>query len=163
MLGWLADVYFSRYKFVLISFIVTIVLTVISSVLFMYDGHSCSNRLAKGVIICLAGIGLFESTAIQFSMDQMIEASSDQLSTFIHWYNWSCSIGQVIRLYISVGVLEDYSSCTIKLNYTSHQNFYDSIHPHHFTTASTAVFIVTSLQFVCACVGLCLLVYYKNT
>ena len=39
LLGWLADVYFSRYKFVLFSFIATIVatlLTTITSVLFVY-------------------------------------------------------------------------------------------------------------------------------
>ena len=53
-----------------------------------------------GIVIGLAGIGLFESTAIQFGMDQMMEASSDQLSTFIHWYNWSYSIGQVISVYL---------------------------------------------------------------
>ena len=42
LLGWLADVYFSRYKFVLISFIVTIVgtlLTIIPSFVFMYNEH----------------------------------------------------------------------------------------------------------------------------
>ena len=46
-----------------------------------------------GVILILAlaivGKGMFESTAIQFGTDQMIEASSNQLSTFIHWYYWS--------------------------------------------------------------------------
>ena len=67
VLGWLADVFFTRHKFALISFIVTIVgtlLTVISSVLFMYDEHKEIFSLAAiGVIICLAGIGLFESTS----------------------------------------------------------------------------------------------------
>ena len=29
---------------------------------------------------------MFESNAIQFGMDQMLEASSEQLSSFIHWY-----------------------------------------------------------------------------
>ena len=62
VLGWLADVFFTRHKFALISFIVTIVgtlLTVISSVLFMYDEHKEIFILAAiGVII-----GLFESTS----------------------------------------------------------------------------------------------------
>ena len=48
---------------------------------------------ALTIVICLTGIGMFESTASQFGMDQMLEASSDKLSTFIHWYytgavNW---------------------------------------------------------------------------
>ena len=58
-------------------------------VLFIFTGLSIS--------VGLIGIGLFESTAIQFGMDQMLEANSDELSTFIHWYYWSCNVG---RLYL---------------------------------------------------------------
>ena len=53
--------------------------------LFIFEGLSIS--------VGLIGIGLFESTAIQFGMDQMLEANSDELSTFIHWYYWSCNVG----------------------------------------------------------------------
>ena len=167
LLGWLADVYFTRYKFVLLSFIATIVatlLTLITSVVFMlhneYRGLFYLGGI--GVAIGLIGIGLFESTAIQFGMDQMMEASSDQLSTFIHWYNWSCSIGQVISVFISAGVIEYFSHCTIDFKYNTSQSFYDTIHPFYFTVASVVVFMMTTLQLVCACVGLCLLVYYKK-
>ena len=166
LLGWLADVYFSRYKFVLISFIVTIVgtlLTIIPSFVFMYNEHREIFILGGiGVIICLIGIGLFKSTAIQFGMDQMMEASSDQLSTFIHWYNWSCCIGQVICVFILSGVLEYFSHCTINLNLGHSENIRNVLHPHYATIAFTAVLIMAILQFVCACVGLCLLVYYKK-
>ena len=106
--------------------------------------------------------GLFESTAIQFGMDQMMEASSDQLSTFIHWYNWSCSIGQVISVYILSGVLEYFSYCTIKINLEQPEEIRNALHPHYFTIAFTAVLIMATLQLVCACAGLCLLVYYKK-
>ena len=40
---------------------------------------------------------MFVTTAIQFGMEQMVKASSDQLSTLIHWYYWSMST--------SVGIL----------------------------------------------------------
>ena len=167
LLGWLADVYFSRYKFVLFSFIATIVatlLTTITSVLFMYFSEYREIFILGGigVLVGLAGIGLFESTAIQFGMDQMMEASSDQLSTFIHWYNWSCSIGQVVNVYISSGVLEYFSHCTINLNLGHPEDIINVLHPHYFTITSTVVFIMTSLQLMCACVGLCLLVYHKK-
>ena len=167
LLGWLADVYFTRYKFVLLSFIATIVatlLTLITSVVFVLHNNDREVHYLGGigVAIGLIGIGLFESTAIQFGMDQMMEASSDQLSTFIHWYNWSCSIGQVISVFISAGVIEYFSHCTIDLNYNTSQTFYDTIHPFYSTVASVAVFIMTTLQLVCVCAGLCLLVYYKK-
>ena len=139
------------------------VLTIITSVLFLFNEHREIFILgAIGVIIGLIGIGLFESTAIQFGMDQMMETSSDQLSTFIHWYNWSCSIGQVISVYILSGVLEYFSYCTIKINLEQPEEIRNALHPHYFTIAFTAVLIMATLQLVCACVGLCLLVYYKR-
>ena len=167
LLGWLADVYFSRYKFVLFSFIAAIMatlLTIITSVLFIYiyEYREIFILGGIGVVIGLAGIGLFESTAIQFGMDQMMEASSDQLSTFIHWYNWSSCIGQVISVYILSGVLEYFSHCAIKLNLRNPENIKNVLHPHYFTIAFTIALIMAILQFVCACVGLCLLVYYKK-
>ena len=36
----------------------------------------------------LFALGMFEATAVQFGMDQMLEDSSDWLSTFIQWYYW---------------------------------------------------------------------------
>ena len=167
LLGWLADVYFTRHKFALISFIAIILgtlVTIITSVLFMcfYEHKEIFILAGIGVVICLAGIGLFESTAIQFGMDQMMEASSDQLSTFIHWYNWSCCIGQVICVFILSGVLEYFSHCTINLNLGHSENIRNVLHPYYFTIACSAVLIMAILQLVCACVGLCLLVYYKK-
>ena len=51
-----------------------------------------------GLIIGLIRQGLFESTAIQFGMDQMLEASSKELATFIQWYYWSGNIGSLVML-----------------------------------------------------------------
>ena len=45
-------------------------------------------------VIVVATIGIFEANAVQFGMDQMMEASSAQLSSFIHWYFWSMHLGQ---------------------------------------------------------------------
>ena len=44
----------------------------------------------------LAGLGMYEANAIQFGMDQMLEASSEQLSSFIHWYFWCVHTGPLI-------------------------------------------------------------------
>ena len=56
--------------------------------------------------IAIVGKGMFESTAIKFGTDQMIEASSNQLSTFIHWYYWSLYIGNICIDIIAAGILE---------------------------------------------------------
>ena len=102
LLGWLADVYFTRYKFALFSFIMMIVSTVLMSAaaaLFLNFNHYRSIFILSGVslVIGLIAMGLFESTATQFGMDQMPEASSDQLSMFVHWYYWyywSCNVSK---------------------------------------------------------------------
>ena len=100
LLGWLADVYFTRYKFILASFITMIVGTVLmiatASLFIAFNNARAALFLVGGLSlnVGLIAIGLFESTAIQFGMDQMLEASSEQLSTFIHWYYWSCNLGR---------------------------------------------------------------------
>ena len=50
----------------------------------------------SGVVFILTGLigsGMYEANAIQFGMDQMIGSSSEQLSTFIHWYFWCVNVG----------------------------------------------------------------------
>ena len=65
--------------------------------------------------LAIVGKGMFESTVIQFGTDQMIEASSNQLSTFIHWYYWSLYIGNVCIDIIAAGILDYLSYCHIRI------------------------------------------------
>ena len=48
---------------------------------------------------------MYEANAIQFGMDQMLEASSKELSSFIHWYYWSLNLGPLVIFYILSAVL----------------------------------------------------------
>ena len=85
LLGWLADVYFTRYKFILASFITMIVGTVLmiaTASLFIAFNNAIAVLFLVGGLsmnVVLIGTGLFESTAIQFGMDQMLEASSESV------------------------------------------------------------------------------------
>ena len=78
LLGWMADVCFTRYRFVLFSFITTIlssILGIIASALVLkFPEHRLSLYYIVGLamVIGLIAMGLFESTAIQFGMDQML-------------------------------------------------------------------------------------------
>ena len=167
LLGWLADVYFTRYKFALFSFIMMIVSTVLMSAaaaLFLNFNHYRSIFILSGVslVIGLIAMGLFESTATQFGMDQMPEASSDQLSMFVHWYYWSCNVGRLLIVYCSIAVLAFYSQCTIKVTMQSPTDLFEDLHPNYFIVMCSAVLIMAGLQLACACIGLYVLVYYKN-
>ena len=45
------------------------------------------------------GIGLFEANAIQFGLDQLLEAPTPKLISFIHWYYWSQNVAGLIAFY----------------------------------------------------------------
>ena len=94
LLGWLADVHFTRYKFVRTAFVLTIlgysVFPLIAFAILLTHGKYFELYAVGGIFLMayLFALGMFESTAVQFGMDQMLKDSSDQLSTFIQWYYW---------------------------------------------------------------------------
>ena len=47
-------------------------------------------------VIFVTNVGIYEANAIQFGMDQLLEATSNQLSAFIHWYFWNMHIGPIV-------------------------------------------------------------------
>ena len=69
----------------------------------LYRNIPVDVALVLTLLLAIVGKGMFESTVIQFGTDQMIEASSNQLSTFIHWYYWSLYIGNVCIDIIAAG------------------------------------------------------------
>ena len=83
-----------------------------------------NNTLIAGLVLILTlaivGKGMFESTVIQFGTDQMIEASSNQLSTFIHWYYWSLYIGNVCIDTNITGIFLYLSYCQIYNTYSNY-------------------------------------------
>ena len=159
LLGWMADVYFTRYKFVLLSFIsmilgnVVLAIAAVSIMMFPKIRLVLYSIPALYIFICFTGIGLFESTAIQFGMDQMLEASSDKLSTFIHWYYWSSKLGILVIIYIGYAVMLYFQNCIIAIN---------EIDLSTIQIENIAALLSSGLQLVCAGTGLCLLVCYKS-
>ena len=164
LLGWMADVYFTRYSFVRASFISTIAamgLLIMSGILFLTSPERLYFLLSGfSIIICLIGLGLFESTAIQFGMDQMLEASSEQLSTFIHWYYWSCYLGQLMILYLILGILAYFSDCSLRLEPT--ENLSRKLHSYEFVITCTILIACAVIQLLSACCGLGLLIGFKR-
>lgn len=50
------------------------------------------------------GIGIFQANALQFGVDQLHDASSEQLSSFVYWYIWSQEIASEVQGWIKVGM-----------------------------------------------------------
>ena len=119
LLGHLADVYLTRYRalisgmVILINSILYIAVYVIANAIAYaaFDSNVLENGkmhvtavIIPGYIFFILGQGLFEANAIQFGLDQLLEAPTPKLIAFIHWYYWAQSVGQTI-LYESIAIL----------------------------------------------------------
>ena len=67
---------------------------------------SCSIPL---IALITTGVGLFEANALQFGLDQLLEAPTPKLIAFIHWYYWTHNVVQLVAMYLTIGwiVLDD--------------------------------------------------------
>ena len=83
LLGWISDVYFTRYKVLRLAFIIIASTTVILAIVVGLGESACNLRhtsiyiplviaAESMIIVCLAGLGLFEANTIQFGMGPCI-------------------------------------------------------------------------------------------
>ena len=145
VIGLLADTKLTRYRMICLScwtlFIghVLGIVDWIAGIFSEFSSHDYKAYIfytstAFALVLVIVGKGMFESTVIQFGTDQMIEASSDQLSTFIHWYYWSLHIGDACINFVVFGIAEYFSQC-----------YFNIVNSH-----STA-------QYALICLSICLL------
>lgn len=112
--GWLADVHYGRFKVILCSLWLMLAGYVVILVAFftklMYDAEAMKYVVFCGVfpVAFLAintGLAAFQANIIPFGLDQMPDASTDELSAFVHWYygsrNILAGIIPLIACYIS--------------------------------------------------------------
>ena len=96
--GWLADVYVGRYKVMKISIWIMWLGSIGSTLLLMIHLFSPHNAL-KYVSVVVAYVCISIGTtglnvnAIPFGTDQMLGASSEGISAFIHWFVWAYYTG----------------------------------------------------------------------
>ena len=93
--GWLADVYFGRYKVIHMSILTMWVSSILIVVCYIVKQVAVNWDSAVTTILYIlyivAGIGLggFQANVIQFGIDQLTDASSTDISSFIVWYTWT--------------------------------------------------------------------------
>ena len=133
LIGLLADIKLKRYKMICLSCwilfvcngILSILSILVSTDTIMFYRH---NSVGIGGLlifsVAIVGKGMFESTVIQFGTDQMIDASSNQLSTFIHWYYWSLYIGNVCIDIIDAGIMVYLRHCHISITEPGRYQYY---------------------------------------
>ena len=101
--GWIADVYFGRYRVMKASLWLMWSGTILLSSSLCVNMLFSSNQewmqattkavlLPVAVLAMEAGIAGFNANAIPFGIDQLREGSGDQLSSFVMWYVFASSI-----------------------------------------------------------------------
>ena len=120
LLGHLADVYLTRYRALKCGLVTTVGSVLFITMCLFADTvaintfnksveHILQSKISllalPGVTLIIVGIGLFEANAIQFGLDQLLEAPTTKLITFIHWYYWAQSVGQLIVFYAATSLM----------------------------------------------------------
>ena len=104
--GLIADVRYGRYKVIKMSIMGQLVGTLlisIAGILYIANVYELSNSietatlvaLVSSILIFLIGLGGFQSNAVQFGLDQLPDASSEELSLFLHWFVWTEYVGEM--------------------------------------------------------------------
>ena len=116
--GWLTDAFIGRYKVIRCSiwimWLLMIAITV-SAVAGQLNQiyHRYDRNIIQTSLFCLISIGLgaFQSNIIQFGLDQLHDASTTEIKSFIVWYvNSLITAGFVVEFLIFCASLHKISS-----------------------------------------------------
>ena len=143
LVGHLTDVYLTRYRSLKLSFGILILAALLIILYIGIDTGATSiwklnifherPTVAVWIVIFLLyiiGLELFQANAIQFGLDQLLEAPTSKLIAFIHWYYWAQNVGSLALFYflnsgfVALNEIEKLTNNTINqalngnLNYT---------------------------------------------
>jgi dipeptide/tripeptide permease len=108
--GWLADVRFGRYKVMRFSIwtmwigsvLLTIVYIVFSLIEFNHSGLIRKVLTILLVVILAFGSGGFQAIVIQIGIDQLSDASTNEITSFVAWYTWTLFSSSIIASFINI-------------------------------------------------------------
>ena len=156
--GWIADTYLSNYKATKFSFFTALFSAVITYFTSLYSLFHPYNHASDALLFITAalsgmlGLGLYEANAIQFALNQMVEASSEQLSSFVYWYIWCANVAPLFMYYVSLGIV--YSlNCEIETKEIDH-----GVRPFFLLIIN----IYSSLVLIFVLFNLCFALYYQK-
>ena len=98
--GWLADVRFGRYKIISWSlwtmWLSSLVMTLNFVLAHMTESYSGIHTKLGLVFLAFIGVGFcgFQANVIQFGVDQLLDASTIEITSFIAWYAGSFLSGR---------------------------------------------------------------------
>lgn len=123
--GQLADVKYGKYPVIRVGFILLFTATVINCLFFLVfdiQAHTVALIVTSSVVTIIAIIGLVISTInmLQFGLDQMPDASSSSITSFIAWFLFCAVFG-----YWLIDQLDNLESKCVKSNLLSRLSYFD--------------------------------------
>ena len=97
ILGWLADVRFGRYRAVKYSLQAIWALSILQCLIKVVFGLNIKELFLLPIeVMMLLVLGGFLANIIQLGIDQIPDAPSVEISSFVRWYGWVWFLGQVV-------------------------------------------------------------------
>ena len=113
--GWLADTRIGRYKVVRTSiwimWIAAVLATMSSISAYFSQSYYGINKIVLNVTLLIMAVGLggFLVSIIQFGLDQLHDASTNEIKSFIVWYVWTTNGQGILMYYIFACTREKHS------------------------------------------------------
>ena len=101
LLGWLADVRFGRYEIIKFGSLVSFSVSILFYLAVFIEGLTSIFSIAS-VVIAHFGTACFAASMLPFLTDQLIGATSDELSAVVQWYIWADSFGVCLSLVTTI-------------------------------------------------------------
>ena len=112
LVGWLADVRFGRYEMIKFGSLVSFLASILYYFALLTTSTLSNVLFSAAVVIINLGVSCYYAALLPFLTDQIIGATSDELSTVVRWYYWTLNFGHcltdvilyLISNYVTVGI-----------------------------------------------------------
>ena len=123
-----ADIYLGRYKVIQYSMRLLWIAVIASNTIIALQYHVVKNAATSNILAVFTTIGVTGSAGIfvnslQFGIDQLIDASSSEITSYISWYTWNIILATTtgviftncLTYYTSLSYLVLPLSCTLSI------------------------------------------------
>ena len=93
LIGWLADVKFGRYGMIKFGSLVSFLASILYYFALLTTSTLSKVLFSTAIIITNLGGSCYYAAMLPFLTDQLIGATSDELSSVVRWYYWTLCVG----------------------------------------------------------------------
>ena len=106
LVGWLADVILGRYRTIRWSILImwtgTMLSTASSVVAYFTTTYNRIDEYMSLVLLIIAtvGLGSYQANVVQFGLDQLQDASTDEITSYLSWFAWTVISGGIFVVFV---------------------------------------------------------------